>query len=166
MTALFSHMAGLLADPHAPDHEFGLDVVALAKLFEDLGMWEDAARLYERGLEIGMPEEGFWEAVRRLSVLQRRRGDLEAAVSLWKKAAGEGHIYAHVELSKHYEHRMKDPKMALQWAKSAYVLSQAKSLPSYERKHWEEDLGKRVERLGGKVHAKVEKPAKKKKSEA
>jgi uncharacterized protein YprB with RNaseH-like and TPR domain len=166
MTALFSHMAGLLADPHAPDHEFGLDVVALAKLFEDLGMWEDAARLYERGLEIGMPEEGFWEAVRRLSVLQRRRGDLEAAVRLWEKAAAEGHIYAHIELSKHYEHRMKDPKMALRWAKSAYALSQAKSLPSYERKHWEEDLTKRIERLEGKVHFNKGKPAKKKKSGA
>ncbi len=151
MTALFSHMAGLLADPHAPDHEFGLDVVALAKLFEDLGMWDDAARLYERGLEIGMPEEGFWEAVRRLSVLQRRRGDLEAAVHLWEKAAVEGHIYAHIELSKHYEHRVKDPLEALLWAKSAEALAKAPSLPPYMRLHWQEEIGKRLKRLDTKT---------------
>ena len=62
-----------------------------------------------------------------------------------------GHIYAHVELSKHYEHRVKDPKLALRWAKSAHKLAQAPSLPPYERKHWEEDLSKRLERLEGKV---------------
>ena len=153
MTALFSHMAGLLADPHAHDHEYGLDVVALAKLFEDMGQWDDAARLYERGLEIGLPEDGFWEAVRRLSMLQRRRGDLDSALRLWEKAAAEGHIYAHVELSKHYEHRIKDPKMALRWAKSAHKLAQAPSMPPYERKHWEQDLTKRLDRLEGKVQA-------------
>jgi len=166
MTALFSHMAGLLADPHAHDHEFGLDVVALAKLFEDMGMWEDAARLYERGLEIGLPEEGFWEAVRRLSILQRRRGDLDSALKLWEKAADEGHIYAHIELSKHFEHRMRDPRMALHWAKSAHKLALAPTLLPYERKHWEEDLAKRIERLESKVRATKGKPAKKKKSGA
>jgi hypothetical protein len=151
MTALFSHMAGLLADPHTHDHEYGLDVVALARLFEDMGQWDDAARLYERGLEIGLPEDGFWEAVRRLSLLQRRRGDMDSALQLWEKAAAEGHIYAHVELSKHYEHRVKDPKMALRWAKSAHKLVQAPSMPPYERKHWQEDLTKRLERLEAKV---------------
>jgi hypothetical protein len=55
-----------------------------------------------------------------------------------------------VELSKHYEHRVKDTKLALRWAKSAHKLAQAPSLPPYERKHWEEDLVKRIERLEGK----------------
>src|SRR5258706_7281225 len=108
MTALFNHTAAMLADPHTADLEHGLDVVALARLFEDLGKWDDAARLYERGLEIGLPETGFAEAVRRYSALQRRRGDVESAVTFWLRAAGEGNIYAHVELSKHYEHRKRD----------------------------------------------------------
>jgi uncharacterized protein YprB with RNaseH-like and TPR domain len=147
MTALFNHTATMLADPHAADLEHGLDVIALARLFEDLGKWEDAARLYERGLEIGLPEAGFAEALRRYSALQRRRGDVESAVSLWERAAGEGHIYAHVELSKHYEHRKRDTQQAVRWARSALELAQAPSLPGYLRKHWTDEISHRLERL-------------------
>jgi uncharacterized protein YprB with RNaseH-like and TPR domain len=147
MTALFNHTAAMLADPHQADLEHGLDIIALAKLFEDLGKWDDAARLYERGLEIGLPEAGFAEALRRYSALQRRRGDLEAAVKLWERAAGEAHIYAHVELSKHYEHRQRDVDEALRWAKSALELAQAPSLPAYMRQYWMKEIGHRLERL-------------------
>lgn len=159
MTALFNHTAGLLADPHAADLEHGLDVIALARLFEDLGKWDDAALLYERGLEMGtatdslqpLPEASFAEALRRYSALQRRRGNMDAAVSLWEKAAGEGHIYAHVELSKYYEHRLRDLGEALRWAGSALELAQAPSLPAYVRKHWTEEIGHRLERLEKKL---------------
>ena len=82
--------------------EHGLDVVALAKLYEDLGQWDTAARLFERGLEMSLKEDDFWKAVNRLSVLQKRRGDFEEALRLWEKAASEGHIYAYVELAKYY----------------------------------------------------------------
>jgi hypothetical protein len=151
MAALLSHVSGLLAEPHAGEHEFGVDVVALAKLFEDLGRWDDAARLYERGFEIGLPEADFWQAVRRLSALQRRRGDLEAAVRLWEKAAGEGHIYAAVELAKYFEHRRREPAEALRWARTARELAQAPSLPAYVRDHWSQEIDHRLERLEGKV---------------
>jgi uncharacterized protein len=151
MTALFNHTAAMLADPHETDLEHGLDIVALAKLFEDLGKWDDAARLYERGLEIGLPEAGFMEALRRYSALQRRRGDVESAVKLWERAAGEGHIYAHVELSKHYEHRKRDASEAYRWARSALELAQAPSLPPYIRQHWTNEIGHRLERLGKKM---------------
>jgi uncharacterized protein YprB with RNaseH-like and TPR domain len=147
MAALLSHVSGLLAEPHEHEHEFGLDVVALAKLFEDLGRWDDAARLYERGLEIGVPEADFPSAVRRLSLLQRRRGDLQAAVRLWEKAASDGHVYAAVELAKYYEHRRREPLEALKWARIAQALAQAPSLPAYLREHWNAEIDHRLERL-------------------
>jgi len=151
MTALFSHIAGLLADPHAADLEHGLDVVALAKLFEDLDYPDDAALLYERGLKIGLPEDGFWQAVRRLSALQRRRGDLEAAVKLWEQAAAEGHIYAHVELAKYYEHRRRDYPAALFWTEGAIKHVHEANLPAYEQTHWLSDLEHRLKRLQSRV---------------
>ena len=147
MAALLGHVSGLLAEPLEREHEFGLDVIALAKLFEDLGRWDDAARLYERGLELGVPEADFWQAVRRLSTLQRRRGDLEAAVRLWEKAAGEGHVYAAIELAKHFEHRRRDPLEALKWARAAQALAQDPSLPPYLREHWNAEIRHRLERL-------------------
>jgi len=150
MAALLSHTAALLADPFQEAIEHGLDVIALAKLYEDLGQWETAARLFERGLEMSLNENDFWKAVSRLSVLQKRRGDFGEAIRLWQKAASEGHIYAFVELAKYYEHKLRDIKSALQWTKSALKEVERAELPVYIRKHWQEELKHRLARLEAK----------------
>jgi uncharacterized protein YprB with RNaseH-like and TPR domain len=151
LAALLSHTAGMLADPFHEGIEHGLDVIAMAKLYEQLGNVETAARLFERGLQMSLGEEHFWEAVRRLAVLQKRRGDFEQAVPLWEQAAAEGHVYAYVELAKYFEHRQHDPKTALQWTKSAQKEVKRSDLPTYIRKHWEAELRRRHERLEAKT---------------
>jgi hypothetical protein len=155
MAALLNHTASMLEDPFHESIEHGLDVIALAKLYEDIGQWETAARLFERGLEKAhstgsgqaLGEEDFWKAVSRLSVLQKRRGNFDEAISLWEKAASEGHIYAFVELAKYYEHKKRDTRSALKWTKSALKEIQHADLPIYIRKHWMEELTHRLERL-------------------
>ncbi|NOH00922.1 MAG: tetratricopeptide repeat protein [Chloroflexi bacterium] len=119
MAALLGHVSELLADPYNGRVEHGLDFIALGKLYEDLGHWDEAARLFERGLEIGLEEADFGVAVKRLSSLQKKRGDLDQAVRLWEEAAGKGHIYAHIELAKYYEHKLRDVKASIRWARSA-----------------------------------------------
>jgi len=151
MAALLSHIAHMLADPLHESIEHGLDRIALAKLFEDLGKWDEAARLYERGLEQQLPEADFWQAVQRLSILQRRRGDLAEAVKLWEKAAAQGRVYACVELSKHYEHRVKDYAEAMRWVQRAVELVSEEDIPRYQYRHWMEELEHRRERLEGKI---------------
>ncbi|MFZ1043833.1 MAG: ribonuclease H-like domain-containing protein [Anaerolineales bacterium] len=151
MAALLSHTAKMLEDPFHEGIEHGLDVVALAKLYEDLGQWDTAARLFERGLEKGISEENFAETVRRLSVLQRRRGDFGEAIRLWEEAADKGHIYAFVELAKYYEHKMRDAKSALKWTKSAQKQIEKSDLPVYIQKHWMEELAHRRQRLESKL---------------
>ena len=125
----------------------GLDVVALAKLFEDLGQWERAARLFEHGLEMELPEADFWLAIQRLSRLQKRRGDMETAVVLWERAAAKGHVYAHVELAKYYEHTRRDYVEALRWTASAAELVSSLDVPRYVYNHWMEELTRRRDRL-------------------
>ena len=151
MAALLSHTAKMLEDPFHESIEHGLDVIALAKLYEDLGQWDMAARLFERGLEKGISEENFSEAVRRLSVLQKRRGDFDEAIRLWEEAASNGHIYAFVELAKYFEHKQRDPKSALKWTKSAQKQIEKSDLPVYIRKHWMEELTHRRQRLETKL---------------
>lgn len=150
LAALFGHVAAVLHDPFDERIQHGLDVIALARLHEDLGRWEMAARLYERGLEMPLEEDDFWKAVRRLSVLQKRRGDLDEAVRWWEQAAAQGHVYAHVELAKYYEHRRRDYPEAQKWAHSAIQLVNSSDLPSYVRVHWKAELEHRLDRLGGK----------------
>ncbi len=151
MAALLSHTAKMLEDPFHEDIEHGLDVIALAKLYEDLGQWDTAARLFERGLERGISEENFAETVRRLSVLQKRRGDFDEAIRLWEEAAGNGHIYAFVELAKYYEHKQRDPKTALKWTKFAQKQIEKSNLPVYVQKHWMDELTHRRQRLETKL---------------
>jgi uncharacterized protein YprB with RNaseH-like and TPR domain len=150
MAALLNYTAGLLENPHQAELH-GLDILALARLFEDLRKWEDAARLYERALESALPEASFGEATRRYATLQRRRGDLATSVKLWERAAGEGHIYAHIELAKHAEHRQKDIPLALRWTGTAIQLANAASLPGYIQKYWLTELEHRKTRLEGKL---------------
>jgi len=151
MAALLNHMGHMLANPLHESIEHGLDRIALAKLFEDLGRWDDAARLYERGLQDNLPETDFWQAVKRLSILQRRRGDLEHAVKLWEQAAADGHVYACVELAKHHEHRRKDPVEALRWTERAAGLAGELDIPRYIYNHWISELQHRQDRLQKKA---------------
>jgi TPR repeat protein len=151
MAALLSHVTTILADPFSELVEHGLDVVALAKFYEDLGQWEMAARLFERGLEMELPEVDFWLTVQRLSRLQKRRGDMQTAVSLWERAAGRGHVYAHVELAKYHEHQRRDYVEAVKWTRSAVDLVSTLDIPRYIYKHWMEELNHRLERLEEKL---------------
>lgn len=169
LAALFSHTAAMLHDPFDERIQYGLDVIALAKLHEDLGQWDKAARIYERGLEMnpsagsGQPleEKDFWKAVRRLSVLQKRRGNLNEAVRWWEQAAEQGHVYAHIELAKHFEHRKRDYLEAQKWAQKALELvNENDEMPSYVRIHWQAELKHRLNRLAGKLKRQ---PAKRKK---
>jgi hypothetical protein len=125
--------------------------VALGKLFEDLGHFEEATRLYERGLESELAESDFGMAVRRLSILQKKRGDMGQAVRLWEDAAARGHIYTHIELAKYYEHKLRDAKASIEWARAARHLVEQADLPAYIRKHWLEEIDHRLSRLGRKA---------------
>jgi uncharacterized protein YprB with RNaseH-like and TPR domain len=147
MAALLTHMNEVLTNPYEGRVEHGLDFIALGKLFEDLGHWEEAARLFEHGLELNLTETDFGLAVRRLSILQKRRGDFEEAIRLWEKAAAEGHIYAHIEMAKYYEHKRRDVKSAIQWTRSALKHLEKADLPTYERKYWLNEITHRLARL-------------------
>lgn len=155
MAALLTHMNEMLTNPYEGRIEHGLDFIALAKLFEDLGHWDEAARLFEHGLELNsstgseqrLTETDFGLVVKRLSILQKRRGDFEEAIRLWEKAAADGHIYAHIEIAKYYEHKRRDIKSAIQWTRSALEHVEHDNLPAYERKYWLEEITHRLARL-------------------
>jgi uncharacterized protein len=151
LAALMNHIASILEAPFDGQVQHGLDFIALGKLFEDLKRPEEAAHLYERGLEVGLNEADFGAAVKRLSALQRRRGAIDAAVSLWHKAAIEGHVYAHIELAKYFEHQRCDYSEALKWTMSAEGLVDSLDIPRYEYRHWKEELEHRKKRLHEKA---------------
>ena len=151
LAALLSHVSGLLDDPLNGAVIHGLDLVAMGKLFEDLGQIEIAVQLYERGLAHDLPEDIYWKTVRRLSFAQKRRGNLSAAVALWREAARSGQIYAHIELAKFYEHKRRDYSEAAQWTHAALALINAPDFPRHAHGRWLADLEHRLARLHRKL---------------
>ena len=125
LAALLNHVTGLLDDPLVNGREHGCDLVALGRLFEDMGQPERAVELYECGLAKELTEEVFVAAVRRLSYLQRRRGQTVAALELWRRAAGAQQVYAHEALAKFYEHEMKEYGEALRWTEAALAVAES-----------------------------------------
>lgn len=147
MAALLTYVNEMIMQPYEGRVEYGLDFIALGKLFEDLGHWDEAARLFERGLECEITESDFGVAVKRLSILQKRRGDFDEAIRLWERAAAQGHIYAHIEMAKYFEHKCRDLKSAIQWTRSALEHVERADLPAYVRKYWVDEISHRLARL-------------------
>jgi len=161
LAALLNRAAAMLTDPFGEAVQHGLDVIAIAKLFEDMKKWDEAAKLYEHGLQDTstgsvqvLPKEDFAKAVKRLAVLQRRRGDIQEALKWWGQAAEDGHIYAYVELAKYYEHKAKDYALAIDLTQRVLSLLNAQQLPGYVRDHWMGALNHRLARLQRKADRK------------
>jgi len=151
MAALLNHIAGMFDDPLGGAVVHGLDLVSMGKLYGDLGHLEKAVQLYEHGLARDLPEENHWDAVRRLSFIQKRRGNLSAACASWREAAGSGQIYAHIELAKFYEHKQRDYAEAAQWTQAAITIVNAPDFPRHERRRWLAELEHRLARLHRKL---------------
>ncbi len=148
LAALFSHTARLLDDPMADFVDEALDRLALARLYEELGRVDEAVRIYRKGLEQGLPEEPFWNAMDRLSLIYRRSGDWPNALELWRKAADHGRLESCVELAKYYEHQARDYPEAVRWTERGFeIVSDVHKFPPYQRRQVLNDLGHRLQRL-------------------
>jgi len=98
-----------------------------------------------------LTEADFGVAVKRLSILQKRRGDMDEAIRLWKDAAKKGHLYAYIELAKYYEHKEKNIKSALMWTESALKRLERLDMPAYIHNYWTDEIDHRMKRLKRKA---------------
>jgi tetratricopeptide (TPR) repeat protein len=150
LAVLFDYMANVLDSP-SDFNLHSLDVVAVARLYEENGRIEDAAELYEQGLSSGLPEEIFFTTIDRFATLRRRQGQFQHAATLWEKSARMGNLSACRELSKLLEHNLKRPSDAIAWAQAGLDVCQKSRLPRYQAQLWHEEFTKRIERLRKKV---------------
>ena len=153
LAALLNHSSKILSDPIHEVVEHGIDIIALAKLFEDLNDLDSATRLYVHALdhedakENRIPKDLLLQALQRLAMIHKRQENFEQAVQLWEEAASHGHIEAHVELAKFYEHRKRAYPEAIFWTQAAIDLLNSKDFSVYDRHHWLPELSHRLERL-------------------
>lgn len=161
LAALLNHTAGMLQDPVGNGGRYGSDLIALARLFEDLGDLEHAAQLYLHGLDHADSRSGdlpaylLLQALQRLALIRKRQNELETAVELWQQAANRRHLESHIELAKCFEHHLLDLPQALEWTNAAIRLLEAEDaslvtwpeLNSLQKMRLLGDLRHRQERL-------------------
>ena len=151
MAALLDLMARKLAAPLEGKDEHPAELYAIGRLFADLGFSEEAIEVFEntKGLELSADTQ--YRLVENLACLHRRRGDYKAALDLWESAVQDGHVYAHVEIAKYYEHRAKDFERAMSYTQAAIAIIESPSAPRYEHMHWAPLLEHRLARLERKL---------------
>ena len=153
LAALFGRIGEMLKDPLQNASEYGLDLAAIARLYEEMGMLEEAVDLYEQSLNLGdLPEPFFLKTMERYASLRRRQQDWDKAVQIWQKAAEYGHMAACIELSKYYEHRERNFTEALDWARKALDALDYSGSNVYSVKAIERDIQRRIGRLYQKTY--------------
>jgi hypothetical protein len=150
LAGLFNFVADMLNDPLKASEIDSLDMIAIARLYEELGYFESAVTFYEHSLHQGMPEPFFIQTLERFALLYRRQGEWDAAVRLWEKAVEHEQVNACVELAKYYEHQRKDYSEAIRWTRIGLNwVKNNKRFP--DRQTWLQELERRLSRLNKKL---------------
>lgn len=154
LAALYGYIAGMLKDPlHSLPNLYGLDLAAIARLYEEMGLVDQAAELYEHSLEIGdLPEPFFFKTIERYATLYRRQGEWFRAAQLWRRAAEYGEVSSCIELSKYYEHHERNYLEALNWAKKALDNFEVDQFYPGSGRKLEQEIERRIGRLYQRVY--------------
>lgn len=125
MVSLLSKIGHVLKDPFNSGACSGQDFYCLGRLYEDMGMLEESIRCYTLALSAQSVKD---KAYRQLSLLYKKMGRWREAEKLWIQMAKEGinRQFALIELSKLYEHRMKDYEKAASAAREALEVARDK----------------------------------------
>jgi len=150
LATLLNHISIILDDPHGGLVEHGVDLIAMGKVFEDMGKFDAAAECFLKGLKFELPTSIRHQAIYRWSIMEKRRNNMEVSIQLWRNAAEYEEIYAHEELAKVFEHKLKDYSQAIYWTELAITIVESPAFPNLDRILWQSKLEHRLNRLQGK----------------
>lgn len=157
LVALFKRTSKILTNPLSELQEHVVDLLSLARLFEDLGDLETATSLYVHGLEHSdtkselVPKEILVRSILRLALIYKRQGDDETAAKLWQEAAHYKSLEAYEELAKLHEHRLKNIGQAIKWTEEAISDLSKSQFNSYDGKYRKSRFIHRSKRLKQKL---------------
>ena len=154
--ALLIHFAAIISNPLQHQSLPGLDLVAIGHLYAGLEELDTAIRLYEKGIEEGVPEEFYTNALMRQATLCKKQGDYDYAIANWEKAAEMGNLTACEELAKVYEHQFANYELAMQWVGRANDILETMPKHNFVRRQQTQLFQHRLERLLGKWKSKTE----------
>jgi uncharacterized protein YprB with RNaseH-like and TPR domain len=148
LAGLFSFILETLDRPSEKAVSESTDLIAVARLLDDLGYPEKAADLYEIGLKSLTPDNAIYlDTLERVSRLYRRRSEPDKAIEKWEAGVTAGDLKSAVELAKYYEHTLRDYAGAARWTEQAMELVDRQNYSTYLRKQTLADLQHRLDRI-------------------
>ena len=109
----------------------GADLIGIARWFLQGGREEEALGLFQRAVEIGLPDDLLFRTLWDTAILEKRLGHTEPALSILTELAQSRNPFrgrALEELAKHYEHRQRNYAMALEMTLAALSLDDTPQL--------------------------------------
>ena len=147
LATLLNHISIILDDPHGGLVEHGVDLIAMGKVYEDMGEFDTAAECYARGLNFELPTNILRQAIYRWSIMEKRRNNIDKSIQLWLSAAEYKELYAHEELAKVFEHKLKDYAQAIYWTELAIKIIESPRITKLDRNIWQSKLEHRLNRI-------------------
>jgi uncharacterized protein YprB with RNaseH-like and TPR domain len=151
LATLLNHVSNIIDDPHGGLVEDGIDLIAIGKIYEDMGEFNAAAECFARGLELNIPSNIRKQAFYRWSIMEKRRNNYDKSIQLWQNAAEYKELYAHEELAKVFEHKIKDFSQAIYWTELAITIVDSSDFTQLDRRIWKPKLEHRLNRLQRKA---------------
>ena len=152
LAALAARIAALLEEPKSAMGD-AFETYGVSRMLQREGETMLAAEGYQRALAFGLPEGADRIARRELALLSRKRGDYAGAHELWQELVGDSPagLQAYEQLAIHYEHRAREPRLALQLTREALVRAReaalAGRLDGAQFHRWHAALQHRLARL-------------------
>lgn len=147
LAGLFKFGAALLEQPLDHLATEGLDLIAVARLYEELGAVSRALDLYEYSLNLGLPRPFYIQTIYRYAHMAKKQGNWQLAVDLWQKAAYQDEIDACIEIAKYHEHINRELDKALEWTIKAFENLERSEMPHYAHIQYARMLDHRKDRI-------------------
>jgi uncharacterized protein YprB with RNaseH-like and TPR domain len=117
LTALLGRIAVSIEEPFQCGIERGEDFFSLGRVHHQLGDMSRAVDCYEEALKLSMSEMLSFQAMRELSLVNKKAGIWQQAVQRWEKMiaeAGSFDPFPYEELAKYWEHQEHDYQKAIE----------------------------------------------------
>lgn len=135
LACLTAVVAGIYRAPAEAGLRHGADLVGLAGWLRENGRQPEGLSLLRRAVELGMPDPLLFRTLWEIAREERRRGEFDAALEMWRDLSGCRNAYrvkALVELAKHAERREKNVNAALAFAVEALAWEDSAGLRQRE----------------------------------
>jgi len=155
MAFIFNYICDLFLDPIGNEKVNQLEILSIARLVEKSGYIEESNLLYQFTFQNGLLESLPAKILFRFGLVCKQQNHLEIALEFWKKAFEKGNYLAAIEISKFYEHRIKDYQNAKYWAQASLdLINQDKINNNVENGHKQKILNRLI-RIEDKILKKI-----------